>query len=220
MRRTLLLAVVLAAAPLAGANPPADAYSSAFAAFRAGQLEEAMQRVDALLAAEPPVARTLELKGRILHALGRFEDAEKFYFQALEKDPGLASVHFHLGEAAFRRASWADALQYYSVHLREQRGSRATALKLVYCYVASDNLTDAAKWMQAFDPADELEPTYYFARAALARAAGKPAEADEALRQARTLYGNEVYARYDGDFAFLTRRMTPAQRAPAPGAAR
>ena len=197
-----------------GANPPSDAYSSAFAAFRAGQLEEAMQRVDAMLAAEPPVARTLELKGRILHALGRYEDAEKFYFQAVEKDPGLTSVHFHLGEAAFRRASWADALQYYSVHLREQRGARATALKLVYCYVASDNLTDAAKWMQALDPTDELEPTYYFARAALARASGKPEEAAAALRQARTLYGNEVFARYEGDFQFITRHL-PEKRGAA-----
>jgi tetratricopeptide (TPR) repeat protein len=220
MRRTLLLAAVLAVTPLAAAQTPAEAYSDAYAAFRAGQLEEAMQRVDALLTAETPAARTLELKGRILHAMGRYEDAEKFYFQALEKDPGLASVHFHLGEAAFRRAAWADALQYYSVHLREQRGSRATALKLVYCYVASGNLTDAAKWMQAFDPADELEPTYYFARAALARALGKPAEADEALRQARTLYGNDVFARYDGDFTFLIRHLTSPPPTPAPGAAR
>jgi len=200
------------------AAPPSEAYSNAFAAYRAGQWEEAMQRVDALLAAEPPLARTLELKGRILHGLGRYEEAEKFYFQALEKDPGLASAHFHLGEAAFRRASWADALQYYSVHLREQRGSRPTALKMVYCYVASGNPTDATKWMQALDPSDELEPTYYFARAALARALGKDAEAAEALRQARTIYGNEIYARFDADYAFLNAKLPQKKQDPAAAA--
>lgn len=167
-----------------------------------------MQRVDALLASDPPLARTLELKGRILHGLQRYEEAEQFYFQALEKDPELASVHFHLGEAAFRRASWVDALQYYSVHLREQRGSRPTVLKMVYCYVAAGNMTDAAKWMQALDPSDELEPTYYFARAALARALGKDREAAEALRQARTIYGNDVYARFEADLVFLNAKLS------------
>lgn len=198
-----------------------DPFQEAFVAYKAGQLEEALQRVDALLAGETPSARTLELKGRILHAQGRYDQAEPFYFQALEKDPTLASVHFHLGEAAFRRASWADALQYYSVHLGAQRGSRATALKLVYCFAASENLTDAGKWMQALDPSDELEPTYYFARAALALASGKPTAAEEALRQARTIYGNDTFNRYNSDFIFLQKHLpqpvkaAPEARAPA-----
>lgn len=188
----------------AGADP---GYSEAFAAFRAGQLEEAAQRVDALLAQPAPPARVLELKGRILHARGQFEEAQIFYFRALETDPALASVHFHLGEAAFRRAAWADALQYYSVHLREQRGSRPTALKMVYCHSITGNLTEAARWMQALDPRDELDPSYYFGRAALARASGKPAEAAEALRQARTIYGNDTYLRHESDYLFLLRHL-------------
>lgn len=200
-----------ACAPAARAQTGDDAFQQAFVMLKAGRAEEALQRVDALLARGTPTARTLELKGRVLHALGRFQEAEGFYFQALEKEPELDTAHFHLGESAFRRAAWADALQYYGVFLQKQRASRPAALKMVYCYVAADNLTDAAVWLQALDPSDEDEPTYYFARAALALASGRPETAAETLAQARTLYGNDTFARYEPDFLFLRRQL----RAPA-----
>lgn len=206
VRIAVLLLLVLTGL-LPAETPPDTPYAEAFAAFRAGQLEEAEQRVDALLTQATPPPRALELKGRILHARGRFKDAQDFYFRALEADPTLASAHFHLGESAFRLGDWADALQYYSVHLREQRGSRLTALKLIYCHVITGNLTEAARWMQALDPRDELDPAYYFARAALARASGKNPEAAEALRQARTLYGNEIYLRHEPDYLFVLRHL-------------
>jgi tetratricopeptide (TPR) repeat protein len=205
-RAALVLGAVLAVAwwPVQAGD---EAFQQAFVMLKAGQPQEALQRVDALLAQGASSARLLELKGRVLHALGRYEEAETFYFQALEKEPGLESSHFHLGEAAFRRAAWADALQYYGVFLRHQSKSRAAALKMVYCYVAADNLTDAAVWLQALDPSDEDEPTYYFARAALALASGKGPAALETLAQARTLYGNDAYARYEADFIFLRSRL-------------
>ncbi|MDX6767430.1 MAG: tetratricopeptide repeat protein [Candidatus Methylacidiphilales bacterium] len=203
--------LVLAATPVPAAEPAVgndDAYQEAFVAFKSGHFDEALHRVDALLLKAPPPARVLELKGRILHRMGSPDKAEGFFFMALERDPELVSAHFHLGEAAFRRKEWSDALQYYLVHLKKVPGAKATLLKVVYCQIASDQLTQAAQFILGLDPSDEYEPGYYFARAALALASGKEKEAADALAQARTIYGNEVFFSYEPDFLFLRKNVT------------
>jgi len=196
---------------MAAAEKPPEgdtAYQEAFVAFKSGKMEEALQRVDSLLLHAPAPARVLELKGRILLRMGEPAKAEPFFFMALERDPEWVSAHFNLGEAAFRRKEWSNALQYYLMHLKHVPGSKATILKLVYCQVAADQLTQAAQFILGLDPSDEFEPGYYFARAAMALASGKSQQAVEVLAQARTIYGNDVYALYEPDFLFLRKNVT------------
>lgn len=221
LKALILIAALLVAGPgrivAADKAPEGDAaYQEAFVAFKAGKLDEALQRVDAMLLRAPAPARVLELKGRILLRKGEPEKAEPFFFMALERDPEWVSAHFHLGEAAFRRKEWSDALQYYLIHLKHVPGSKATILKLVYCQVASDQLTQAAQFILGLDPSDEYEPGYYFARAAMALASGKTKESADVLAQARTIYGNDVYAVYEPDLLFLRKNVTwPRSAAPA-----
>jgi tetratricopeptide (TPR) repeat protein len=200
----------------ASEKAPAEdlAYQEAFVAYKAGKWEEALQRVDALLLKTPVPARVFELKGRILTRKGEPAQAESFLFMALERDSELVSAHFHLGEAAFRRKEWGDALAYYLIHLKHAPDSKATILKLVYCQIATDQLARAAQFILRLDPSDEFEPGYYFARAAVALASGKDKAAAEALAQARTIYGNDVFGVYEPDLLFLRKNLSWPGSAP------
>ncbi|MDD5260585.1 MAG: tetratricopeptide repeat protein [Methylacidiphilales bacterium] len=194
---------------------PEDSYQEAFAVFKAGQLNEALQRVDALLAKTPAEARTLELKGRILLGLGKYQQAQDFFFNAIDKNPEQYSAHFYLGESAFRLEHWGEAVQYYKIYLNKVPTGKLAVLKMIYCHLASRNLTDAAKWITTLDPVDELHPYYYFARAALAYSTGKTSEYQEALQQARTIYGNDVYTELEPDLLFVLKKIK-ANNTPAP----
>jgi tetratricopeptide (TPR) repeat protein len=207
--RTLIL-IGLALSPIAVDAQPAgttpDDYQEALVAFKTGKMEQALQLVDALLV-KNPLPRGLELKGRILHAQGHYTEAENFYFSALEKDPELVSPHFYLGEAAFKRKAWSESIQYFRVHLGKAKESRDTILKMVYCYIAIGNFSEAARWNTALDPVDEFQPCYYFARAAMALSNGKQKEYTDTLQQARTIYGNDIYNTYEPDLLFLLKSL-------------
>lgn len=188
-----------------------DAYQEAFVAYKSGKSIQALELVDAMLVKDPS-PRALELKGRILHETGKYKEAEDFYFAALGKDPGMISPHFYLGEAAFRRKSWSESIQYFRVHISKVEDSPKNAknsiLKLIYCYIATGNLPEAARWITTLDPTDDFNPAYYFARAAMAFATGKTSEYNEALQQARTVYSNEVYNQFEPDLLFTLKNMS------------
>ena len=190
-----------------------DSYQAAFAVFKAGRLDEALQRVDALLIKSPAEARTLELKGRVFLAQGKYKEAQDFFFNAVDKSPDLHTCHYFLGEAAFGQTHWGEAVQYYKIYLSKVPAGKQAVLKMIYCFLATRNLTDAAKWITTLDPVDELHPYYYFARAALASATGKPGESQEVLQQARTIYGNDVYRDYEPDLLVILKIINTDQKA-------
>lgn len=216
MRRLLppLLALIFCGAVVAEESG-SRAYQEAFVSYKTGKLEQALHQVDAILAGETPPARVYELKGRILHSMGRHSDAQELLFTALEQDPTLVSVHYHLGEAAFRQGSWGESVEYFQVHLREVPGHRPSMLKIIYCLTASGNLAQATQLIGMLDPMDEFQPHYYFARAAVATVMGRSEESAGLLQQARTLYGNEMYGQFEPDFLYLLRHSPR----PVPGGA-
>jgi len=203
-----LAAAGILPSPAARASDNANSYyQEAFVALKSGKIDEALERVDALLVKTPAEPRTLELKGRILIAKNRPAEAMEFLFQAVEKKPDLYSVHYYLGDAAFKLGHWAEASQYYQIFLSKVPDGKQGVLKLIYCYLCSRNLPGAAKWITALDPVDELHPYYYFARAALAFATQKPREYQEALQQARTIYGNDVYSEFEPDLQYTLKTI-------------
>ncbi|NJK90676.1 MAG: tetratricopeptide repeat protein [Blastochloris sp.] len=206
---SLLLPVLLPAQEL-------DGYQEAFVAHKSGRQEQALQLVDALLL-KGPNPKALELKGRILHSLNNYKEAENFYFSALEQDPAMTSPHYHLGEAAFKRKAWSEAIQYYRVHINKVKESPDSRLKTVYSYLAAGNLPEAGRWITTLDPVDDFNPAYYFARAAMAFSNGKTQEYNETLQQARTIYGNEVFNSYEPDLLFLLKNLPKSEsQAPPP----
>ena len=184
-------------------------YQEAFVAFKSGKNADALQLTNNLLNANPTDSAVLLLKGRILIKESRFKEAQDFLFMASEKNPKLDEVHFQLGEAAFGLEKWGEAVQYYRVYLSKVPGAADAVLKVIYCYLAAGDLHNSSRLITSLDPADDLHPCYYFARAALAFAANKHAEYQEALQQARTIYGNDVYGDYEPDFLFILKKINP-----------
>lgn len=208
--RSFFILVGLALATLhntAYATEVADDYQEALVALKSGKPDQALQLVDALLVRNP-LPRAIELKGRILHAQGKYVEAENFYFSALEKDPAMVSPHFYLGEASFRRKAWSESIQYFRNHLSKAKDSKDSILKMIYAYIATGNFAEAARWTTALDPVDEFYPCYYFGRAAMAFSEGKLKEYSEILQQARTIYGNDVYNAYEPDLLFLLKALS------------
>lgn len=189
------------------ASSPADDYQETLVAFKSGKLEQALQLADAYLIKNPD-PKGLELKGRILHAQGKYNEAETFYFSALEKNPDMISPHFHLGEAAFKRRAWSESIQYFRYHLSKSQDSKNSILKLIYSYLVTGNYPEAARWLTALDPVDETNPAYYFARAATAYSNQKNQEYKDVLQQARTIYGNDVFNSYEPDLLFLLKNLS------------
>lgn len=183
-----------------------DGYQEALVALKSGKLEQALQEVDAYIV-KSSAPKGFELKGRILHAQGKYSEAETFYFSALEKDSELVSPHFYLGEASFKRKAWSEAIQYYRVHISKNKTAKESILKTIYCYLISGNFPEAARWLTALDPVDENSPAYYFARAATAFSENKMPEYTELLRQVRTLYGNDVFNTYEPDLLFALKAL-------------
>lgn len=192
-----------------------DDYQEALVALKSGKPDQALQLIDALLV-KNPLPRAFELKGRILHAQGKYAEAENFYFSALEKDPQLITPHFYLGEAAFRRKAWSESIQYFRNHLSKAKESKDSILKMIYAYIATGNFPEAGRWTTALDPVDEFNPSYYFARAAMTYSGGRQKEYNEILQQARTIYGNEVYNSYEADLLFLQKALPQSTTATTP----
>jgi tetratricopeptide (TPR) repeat protein len=194
---------------------PVNDYQEALVAFKSGKTDQALQLVDAFLV-KTPLPRGFELKGRILHAQGKYEEAERFYFTALEKDPELVSPHFYLGEAAFKLKAWSESIQYFRYHLSKAKDSKDSILKMIYAYIATGNFPEAARWTTALDPVDEFRPCYYFARAAMAFSSGKQKDYAETLQQARTIYGNDIFNTYEPDLLFLLKSLPKSEAAAPP----
>ena len=80
-------------------------------------------------------------------------------------------------------------------------GDPDITLKLVYAKVGSGDLIAAGQYASQLKPIDPKNPydmhaSYYFAKAALAQAAGRTQDAEDAIENARTNYGNTITDRY------------------------
>jgi len=203
VRSTLFLWLVLSAVVCAQSVP---GYTEAFADYKAGNYEKSLKAVDALLAKSPENAQVLELKGRVLHGLKRYEEAVDDYVKALKIDPKRVECHYYLGEAAFAEGYWPEAIEFYKMHLAKAGGQPKTRLKLIYCNVATGNLTEAAKQIPYLDPRDDLFPGYYYGQTAIylaeekrdpSKAKDLQKKANDLMHQARTLYGNQLANTYE-----------------------
>lgn len=226
MRHLLLLLLFTTAwMPALGGT---DSYQDAFGEYKAGNLEKALKEVDGLLAKEPGNARNLELRGRILHGLGRYDEAVDDYFKALKIDPKRMECHYYLGEAAFAKGYWPEAIEFYKMHLMKAGAQPKTRLKLIYCQLATANLSEAAKHVPFLDPRDDLFPGYYYGQTAMylaeakqekneAEAKAYEKKANDLMRQARTLYGNAVANTYEIEMLRIFKKSESPTLPPASG---
>lgn len=142
--------------------------------------------------------RTVILESRILTELKRYDEAEKVLKNAMPPS-GDSQIQLALGDLLLRKRSFDLAAKYYELALQAEPNDPDITLKIVYTRVGATDLIEAGKYasqLQPFDAShDPLDPkhpgnpSYYFAKAAIAQATGKSQEAEDDIQTARTLFG-------------------------------
>lgn len=96
--------------PRTVASDPDALYAAACLAWREGQREEAIARIDEALRRRPDFAEALSMGGYMLSESGKPEAALRFYRQALNIKPSLVVAHVNSGKLLFDSRRFAEAL--------------------------------------------------------------------------------------------------------------
>lgn len=172
----------------------AETYRAALIAYKNGDYKtarEETQKAQKLNAADPKLKI---LQGRIALELGEYLPAEKLVKEGLTAAPDYTPGYQYLGDIYFRQKQYVPAIDAYEQFLKGRPKDPDGVLKLVYCHVGRNNLSEAGKQLLLLDQFSDIHPGYYFGKAAIAQASGKKELAEKDLQLARTMYGNETCA--------------------------
>jgi tetratricopeptide (TPR) repeat protein len=181
-------------------DPFTRAYRQALIAFKQEDFEAAAKHAQAAGALKPSDPKPALLQGRVLMEKNDLAAAVKQIEAAIAVDPQYPSSHRFLGEALFRQKDFPKAVLALQEFLRLSPKDADGILLLAYCQTGRNDFAAAGTAAAKLDPFDASHPGFYFAKAAMARSLGKPAEAEKHLQNARVLYGNATYAEYARDY--------------------
>jgi tetratricopeptide (TPR) repeat protein len=175
-------------------------YQTALLCYKTGKYDEARTAIDAAEKAKPGDVPTEILKSRILTELGDFAGGEQVLRPLLTPE-GPVEVQLALGDLLLRKHSFNRAAKYYTLALQAKPDDPDIILKLVYAKIGADDRVAAGQYASQLTPLDAKDPydahaSYYFAKAAMARATSNTQEEDDAIQTARTVYGITVTNRY------------------------
>lgn len=187
-------------------NQELTPYQTALLDYKLGKYDDALAAINTADQSNPNTPAIQILKARILTEQGDFAGGEKLLRPLVA--PPLASyeARLALGDLLLRKGDGYHAAQFYTQPLEFRPNDPEVNLKLIYALILSNDLINAEKnasQLKPFDPAfDPLDPkhpgnpSYYFAKAAIAHATGKEQEAENDLEPVRTLYGSTITDRY------------------------
>jgi len=201
--------ILLGFAPLARAEDAPEIqdndtspYHLALLDYKAGKFQEALDALDRAHETTPAgqEENVILLKSRILTELKRYDEGEKL-LQARLKETPSAEIQVALGDLLLRKRSFDQAAKYYNLALQAKPDDPDLTLKLIYAKIGISDLVGAGQDASRLTPTDPKHPyddhaAYYFARAALAQATGKPQEAEDEIQAARTNCGITVTNHY------------------------
>ena len=190
-------------------------YHVALVDYKSGDYGKALVAIKAAIKANPnDDIPTDILYARILTELRQYDAAEKWLRsmyapsppEKLNQDANVLQVELALADLLLRKHSFDRAAKYYSLALQAQPNDPDLILDLVYTSIGSSDLITAGKYASQLKPVDPAHdpldpkhpgnPSYYFAKAALAQATGNSQGADDSIQNARTIYGITVTNRY------------------------
>lgn len=185
-------------------------FSVALSDFKSGNLDAALQTINDWIHAEKDPANLIaahELRGRILTSKSDYPGALAAFQLVVDTAPDRASTHRYVGDVFFKMERWSEAFGAYRYAIELDAQYRDPVLKMVYCLVIMDNLPAAHQWISTLNPESDSRPDYYFARAAMSLVNGKADDYAAVLRQARTLYGPEVFAAHEPDLLVVLKAI-------------
>ena len=172
----------------AAENAPTSAYQQALLEYKASNDEAAKTAIDAAQKENPNNLAIDVLKARILTDLHDYAEGEQLLRQHLTEN-GPVDVQIALGDLFLHQHDFARAATVFDEALQLKPGDPDIELKLIYAKVNTGDTVQAVTLASKLKPLDPVNPSYYFAKAALADTSGNSAEADEDIQTVRTIYG-------------------------------
>ncbi len=158
------------------------------AALKKGQFRRALALTDSA-ASEAPEGTDLSplpfFRGRVFSQLKQYEYARKSFLEAVERRPGYRGAWYQLGNLAFQRAKYQDALEYYQNERKHQGRHARISYQIGRCFshmgkrdsarqafrrTLTQDSTFARAWMELSTLEDEhgnYKPALQYARRAL-----------------------------------------------------
>jgi tetratricopeptide (TPR) repeat protein/2-polyprenyl-3-methyl-5-hydroxy-6-metoxy-1,4-benzoquinol methylase len=177
-----------------------------------GRTDEAMERYDAAVRADPGCARAHLNRGNVLLAGGQIDEARAAYQLAITHDSHYAAVHFNLGNLECRAGAYERAVESYQAAIRIKPDF---ANAFVALGNALDTLGRPAESKESYQRALAINPAdagVHFNLGVLAAAEGRPAEAADSLRAAIDLQPGYAAAHHSlGTVLCSLGRLDPAE---------
>jgi Flp pilus assembly protein TadD len=170
------------------AGTPTSAYQQALLSYRAGNYDAAKTSIDEAQKDNPNDLAIDVLKARILTEQRDYTGGEALLHQHLTGN-GPVDVQIALGDLYLHKHDFSGAATVYDEALQLKPEDPDIELKLIYAKVNTGDTVGAVSLASKLKPLDPINPSYYFAKAALAEATGNSAEADENIQTVRTIYG-------------------------------
>ena len=177
-----------------------SSYHLALLNYKSGKYDAARAFIETAEKAQPGNIPVEMLKVRILTEQHDYKQAQSV-LEGLNGNPAMTAeygqaVTLAFGDLMLRQHKFEDAAKFYTSLLVSTPADADLKLRLVYAHIGAGNLVDANKDASGLKPTDPTNPSYYFARAAIARATGDTGAEEQDMEQARTIYGITHTDRY------------------------
>ncbi len=140
----------------------------------------AKQSVDSLLAAYPDSARAHQAMAENYFVLRRMQDAEKEYREALRLRPALPEVHLALGEVYAGAFQWPKAEEQFRAQVKLQPGNAEAAYRLGEALLEQGKAGEARAELERADRLLPQMPETLYSLGKAASLDGDPAAAEKA----------------------------------------
>src|SRR5438105_7077855 len=201
------------------------AFEQALQAYEQRDFDSAARLAGEADTAEPNQPQVLNLSGAILLEQQKYDEAERFFKEALKVDPKFREAQFNLADVPFRNKDYATARDRFQALLNQTPGgdknhaAQLINFKIFLTYLLEGKDNRAQKLMEQFQFSGET-PSLYYAQAAWEFQHNNPEKANDWITSARKIYplaSNDLYAAGFYDLSWL--KSAAAISSPAPSAA-
>ena len=200
-------------------------FEQALQAYEQRDLESASKLAAEADHTAPNQPQILNLRGEILLEQQKYDEAERFFKDALKADPKFREAQFNLADVPFRNKDYATARDRFQALLKQTPGgdknhaAQLINFKIFLTYLLEGKDSRAQKLMEQFQFTGDT-PSLYYAQAAWEFQHNNPEKANDWITSARKIYplaSNDLYAAGFYDLGWL--KSAAAISSPAPSAA-
>lgn len=158
--------------------------------YRLGEYDLAFQYLENAERYEKSNASIQNMKGMILLALGRIEDARQIFYEVLKKYPNDIDAHFGLAEIELYDGKYSGAELQYSEALKRQASNRKALLSIALICAEQKRYSQAEKYLRQAMQYYSGEPEVHYLAAIIYNMKGDYINAEKHERIAVEIKGD------------------------------